>query len=67
MRSPLAEIGVNVKAGDYIIAVNGKPTNEMVNIYESLINAPGKQVKLKVNSEPVEKGSREITVVPIAD
>jgi len=67
IRSPLAEIGVNVNAGDYIIAVNGKPTNEMVNIYESLINTPGKQVKLKVNSEPAEKGSREVTAVPIAD
>jgi tricorn protease len=67
LRSPLAEIGVNVNVGDYIIAVNGKPTNEMVNIYESLIDTAGKQVKLKVNSEPAEKGSREITVVPIAD
>ena len=33
-RSPLTEIGVNVSEGEYIIAVNGKPTNEMVNIYE---------------------------------
>ena len=66
-RSPLAEIGVDVGEGEYIIAVNGKPTNEMVNIYESLLNTAGKQVRLKVGKEPAEKGSREIVIVPTAD
>lgn len=67
LRSPLAEIGVDVNAGDWIIAVNGQPTNEMVNIYEALLDTAGKQVKLKVNSEPKEKGNREVVVVPIDD
>jgi tricorn protease len=67
LRSPLAELGLNVNEGDYIIAVDGKPTNEMPNIYEALINTVGKQVKLKVNKEPTDKGSREIIVVPIGD
>jgi tricorn protease len=67
LRSPLAELGVNVNEGDFIIAVNGQPTNEMVNIYESLVNTAGKQVRLKVNKAPAEKGSREVVVVPIAD
>ncbi len=67
LRSPLADIGLNVNEGEYIIAVNGRPTNEMVNIYEALVNTPGKQVRLKINTEAAEKGSREIVVVPIAD
>jgi tricorn protease len=67
LRSPLTEVGVNVHEGDYIIAVNGQPANEMVNIYETLVNTAGKQVTLKVNSEPKEKGSREVVVVPTAD
>ncbi|MBU2636847.1 MAG: PDZ domain-containing protein [Bacteroidetes bacterium] len=66
-RSPLTEIGVNAKEADYIITVNGKPTNEMIDIYESLVNTVGKQVKLKLNSKPEDKGSREVTVLPIAD
>jgi tricorn protease len=65
LRSPLAEIGVNVNQGDYIIAVNGQPANEMANIYETLVNTVGKQVTLKVNARPAEKGSREVVVVPI--
>ena len=67
LRSPLSEIGVNVAEGDYILAVNGQPTNEMTNIYESLINTVEKQVTLKVNHQPVPEGSREVVVKPTAD
>jgi tricorn protease len=66
-RSPLTELGVNVKEGDYILAVNNQPTSQFKNIYEALVNTSGKQVVLKVNSTPVEAGSREVTVVPISD
>jgi tricorn protease len=67
LRSPLTEIGVDVKDGDYVLAVNGKPTNNMNNMYESLINTQGKQVTLKINSEPNEKGCKDIVVIPIND
>lgn len=67
LHSPLTEIGVDIKDGDYILAINSKPTNNMNNIYESLINTQGKQVTLKVNSEPNEKGSKDIVVIPIND
>jgi tricorn protease len=66
LRSPLNDLGVDVKAGDYILAVNGVPLNETRNIYETLVNQADKQVTLKVNSEPKEKGGREVVVVPIA-
>jgi len=64
LRSPLTEIGVDVKEGDYIIAVNGKPTNEMNDLNEALVGTVGKQVKLKVNASAKESGSRETTVIP---
>jgi len=63
----LTEIGVNIKEGDYLLAVNGKPTNTMADIYEALLNTVGKQVTIKVNSLPEEKGSREVVVVPTKD
>ncbi len=66
-RSPLTEIGVNAKEGDFILAVNGRSTKNMPNLYEALVNTVGKQVKLKLNSAPSESGSREVTIVPIAD
>ncbi len=66
-RSPLTDVGVTVNEGDYIIAVNGKSTKEMKNIYESLINTADKQVTLTVNSSPSKKGSHETVVIPTDD
>jgi tricorn protease len=67
VRSPLTDIGVDAREGDYILAVNGKPTNQMKDVYESLVNTAGKQVQLKLNSKAEEAGSRETVVVPIDD
>jgi len=67
MRSPLTEIGLNVKEGEYIVAVNGNSTAKMNNIYSSLINTAGKQVVLSVNEDANIKGSRSVTIIPIAD
>lgn len=67
LRSPLTEIGVNAREGEYIIALDGKPTNAMIDIYEALVGTVGKQVTLKLNSEPSEKGSHETVVVPTGD
>jgi tricorn protease len=67
VRSPLTEIGVDAREGDYILALNGKPTNQMKDIHESLVNTVGKQVRLKLNAKPEDAGSRETVVVPIGD
>jgi tricorn protease len=67
VRSPLTDIGVDVREGDYILAIDGKPTNQMNNIYAALVNTAGKQVALRVNGEPKEAGSRETVVVPSDD
>ena len=64
IRSPLTEIGVDANEGDYILAVNGESTADVDNIYELLINKAGKQVTLKLNSKPTEKGSRDVIIVP---
>jgi tricorn protease len=66
-RSPLTDIGVDVKEGDYILVVDGKPTNEVNNLYELLVNKADKQVTLRVNSAPKESGSHETVVVPTDD
>ena len=67
VRSPLNDMGVDAREGDYILAVNGNPTNQMRDIYESLVNTVGKQVRLKLNATAGEEGSRETVVVPIGD
>lgn len=63
-RSPLTDIGVNVRPGDYILAVNGQPVNRTNDFYALMIDKAQKQVRLKVNSNPSETGAREQTVIP---
>ena len=64
-RSPLTEIGVTARQGDYILAVDGKPTNQLADIYEALIDRAGKQVTLTVNASAATAGSHDTVVVPI--
>jgi len=66
-RSPLTAIGLNVKPGDYILAINGTPVSTLPNLYDALIGTADKQVILRVNSKPSDDGARDITVVPTGD
>ncbi|MFO0876406.1 MAG: PDZ domain-containing protein [Gemmataceae bacterium] len=66
LRSPLNELGINAKDGDFILSVDGKSTKGMVNIAESLVNKVGKQVTLELANQPKEGASRKVVVVPIA-
>jgi tricorn protease len=65
-RSPLTEQGVNVKEGDYLIAINGTELNLSMNPYELLENTLGKTVEITVNSKPETAGAKTFTIKPIA-
>ena len=65
-RSPLTEVGVDVKPGDYILAINGTPLTKDQNPYQLLRIAPGQMVQLLVNSRPSTDGARTVLVKPIA-
>ena len=65
LRSPLTEIGVNVKEGEYIVAVDGRPLDKAASLGELLYNKAGKQVTLKVSAAPDGKGARDVVVVPV--
>ena len=65
LRSPLTEPGLNVKAGEYILAVNGADLTADDNIHRHFENKAGKIVELTVGPDPAGKGSREIKVVPV--
>jgi tricorn protease len=62
LRSPLTEPGVEVKPGDYLLAVNGKPLRVPQNPYELFINTVNENVTLTVNSKPSEDGERKVVV-----
>jgi len=65
LQAPLTQPGVNVKAGEYILAVNGRDLHASANIYSFFEETAGKQVVLKVGANPDGKDSRDVTVVPV--
>jgi len=64
-RSPLARPGVNVKEGEVIVRVNGRPALEAVHPNQLLRNQVGKQVLLEIfNPQTAER--RAVIVKPIS-
>lgn len=64
-RSPLGAPGVNVKAGDYLLEIDGKAVTGDIDPHMHLVNKVGKNVVLTVNSTPTLTGARKVTVQPI--
>jgi len=67
MRAPLSAPGIDVHEGDYLLAVNGVQVDASVNLYKYFEGTANRQTTIRVNSEPVMEGSREITVVPVSN
>ncbi len=65
LRAPLTQPGVNVKEGDYLLAVNGKELKGTDNVYQPFEETAGKAVTIKVGPDPDGTGAREVTVVPV--
>jgi tricorn protease len=62
VRSPLKQPGVDVKEGDYLLAVNGLPVDIEQEPYAAFQGLADKPVFLTVNGEPKLEGSREVLV-----
>lgn len=61
-RSPLAQPGVNVKEGDYLLAVNRIPLDVSKSPWAAFQGLAGKTVTLTVNSAPTMEGARDVLV-----
>lgn len=66
LQAPLTQPGLNVKAGDYLLAVQGRELTATNNLYSYFQETAGKQTVIKVGPNPNESNSRDITVVPVA-
>jgi tricorn protease len=65
LQAPLTQPGVRVKAGDYILAVNGRELHSTDNIYSFFEETAGRQVVLKISHNSEGKDPRDVTVVPV--
>ena len=64
LRAPLTEPGVGVSEGDYLLAIDGETLAAPDSPLQLLQGKAGKQVVLRVNDRPGDKGARDVTVVP---
>jgi tricorn protease len=63
-RSPLTEIGVDVKVGEYVLAIDGQDLAGDDNPYRLLRHKGDRPVQLLVNNKLSSEGARTVTVVP---
>ena len=67
LRAPLTEPGVDVKAGEYLLAVKGRDVRPPANLYSFFENTTEKIVEISVGPNPDGSNSRLVQVVPIAN
>jgi tricorn protease len=66
-RSPLTEIGVDLKVGDYVLAVDGEELKGTDDPYRLLRNKADNPVSLTINKTPSLEGARIVSYRPITD
>jgi len=65
LRSPLTEPGVDVKTGEYLLAVEGKDLKYPEDLYSRFERTAGRIVEITVGPNADGTGSRNVKVVPV--
>ncbi len=63
-RSPLTEIAVDVRVGDYVLAIDGVELQAQDNLYR-LLRHKTHPITLTVNDRPTLEGARRVTYRPV--
>lgn len=67
LKAPLTAPGVDVKAGEYLLAVQGKELRPPTNIYSLFENTANKSIEITVGPNADGSNSRTVTVEPLAN
>jgi len=65
LKAPLTQPGVNAKAGEYLLAVNGRDLRAPANLYAYFDQTAGRPVTLKIGPNADGSQAREVTVIPV--
>ncbi len=63
-RSPLTEVGVDARVGDYVLAIDGEELTARDNVWQRLRHRRD-PVTLTLNAQPSAAGARRVTYQPI--
>ena len=67
LRSPLTEPGIETRAGDFIVAVDGIPANSVKDLYALLVGKAYIPTELMLNSKAQIEGARKIVITPLSE
>ncbi len=67
LKAPLTAPGVDVKVGDFLLAVDGKDVKADSEVYRAFEGTVGKRTTLKVGPSADGVGSKNVVVEPIGD
>ena len=65
--APLAKPGIDVKEGDYIVAINGTALDSKTNPYALLEQTAGREITIMVNTQPTLTNARSVLVKPVSN
>jgi tricorn protease len=65
LSAPLAQPGVDVREGDYLIAVDGQEIGAGENLYKYFQDKAGRPTRIKVSAQSSGENARTHTVVPL--
>ncbi|NGP88929.1 S41 family peptidase [Fodinibius halophilus] len=67
LEAPLAQPGLEVEEGDYILAVNGEELDAPTNPFSLFEGTAGRNTILTINDSPSMEGAENVSVVPIEE
>lgn len=67
LRSPLTEPGIEAKAGEFIVSIDGVPTNTVKDMYALLVGKADVPTEILLNTKPQLAGARKVVISPLAE
>ncbi|MBT8220655.1 MAG: PDZ domain-containing protein, partial [Bacteroidia bacterium] len=67
LQAPLALPGIDVKEGDYLLAVNGQKLQAPASPYQLLEQTSGRETTISVHNTTSLEGAREVLVKPVSN
>jgi tricorn protease len=65
LTAPLTQPGVNVQAGDFLLAVDGQEIVASENLYKYFQGKAGRPSQIKIGPKPNGDGARTLTIIPL--
>ena len=67
LRSPLTEPGIEAQIGDFIVAIDGVPTNTVNDLYALLVGKADVPTELSINGKAQLNGARKVVIRPLEE